>query len=103
MILSGGGARGAYEVGVLWYIFDDLSRMRGAPPRIDILCGTSVGAINACYLAAHLTDPHRFYRTDGSAEQLRTNLKRMLDSVRGFLDLPRIRSYAMSEYLLKSR
>lgn len=57
MILSGGGARGAYEVGVLWYIFDDLSRMRGAPPKIDILCGTSVGAINACYLAAHLVDP----------------------------------------------
>ncbi len=57
MILSGGGARGAYEVGVLWYIFDDLSRMRGAPPKIDVLCGTSVGAINACYLAAHLTDP----------------------------------------------
>ena len=57
MILSGGGARGAYEVGVLWYIFDDLTRVRGAPPRIDILCGTSVGAINACYLAAHLADP----------------------------------------------
>ena len=57
MILSGGGARGAYEVGVLWYIFDDLTRILGAPPRIDILCGTSVGAINACYLAAHLGDP----------------------------------------------
>jgi NTE family protein len=57
MILSGGGARGAYEVGVLWYIFDDLTRILGGPPRIDILCGTSVGAINACYLAAHLGDP----------------------------------------------
>jgi NTE family protein len=57
MILSGGGARGAYEVGVLWYVFDDLTRVRGAPPRIDILCGTSVGAINGCYLAAHLEDP----------------------------------------------
>jgi NTE family protein len=57
MILSGGGARGAYEVGVLWYIFDELTRMLGAPPRLDILCGTSVGAINACYLAAHLADP----------------------------------------------
>lgn len=57
MILSGGGARGAYEVGVLWYIYDDLSRMRGAPPPLDILCGTSVGAVNACYLAAHLGDP----------------------------------------------
>src|SRR6476469_1407652 len=57
MILSGGGARGAYEVGVLSYIFDDLTRVRGAPPRLDILSGTSVGAINACYLAAHLADP----------------------------------------------
>ena len=57
MILSGGGARGAYEVGVLRYIFDDLTRIRGAPPRLDFLSGTSVGAINACYLAAHLTDP----------------------------------------------
>lgn len=57
MILSGGGARGAYEVGVLWYIFDELSRIRGGPPKVDILCGTSVGAINACYLTAHLTDP----------------------------------------------
>jgi NTE family protein len=56
-ILSGGGARGAYEVGVLWYVFDELTRLRGAPPRFDILCGTSVGAINACYLAAHLSDP----------------------------------------------
>src|SRR3954468_15247512 len=57
MILSGGGARGAYEVGVLSYIFDHLPRLRGAPPRLDILSGTSVGAINACYLAAHLADP----------------------------------------------
>ena len=57
MILSGGGARGAYEVGVLSYVFDDLTRLRGGPPRIDILSGTSVGAINACYVAAHLADP----------------------------------------------
>ncbi len=57
IILSGGGARGAYEVGVLRYVFDELTRIRGAPPRIDILSGTSVGAINACYLAAHLVDP----------------------------------------------
>jgi NTE family protein len=56
-ILSGGGARGAYEVGVLWYVFDELGRIRKSPPKVDILCGTSVGAINACYLAAHLADP----------------------------------------------
>lgn len=56
IVLSGGGARGAYEVGVLSYIFDDLARLRRAPPRVDIVSGSSVGAINACYLAAHLGD-----------------------------------------------
>ncbi|MDI3283963.1 patatin-like phospholipase family protein [Polyangium sp. 15x6] len=56
LILSGGGARGAYEVGVLSYVLDNFARVRGAVPRIDILCGTSVGAINACFLAAHLGD-----------------------------------------------
>lgn len=56
-VLSGGGARGAYEVGVLSYLFEQLPRLRGGRvPRIDILCGTSVGAINACYLAAHASD-----------------------------------------------
>ncbi len=56
-VLSGGGARGAYEVGVLAYILEELPRLRGGRmPRVDILCGTSVGAINACYLAAHADD-----------------------------------------------
>lgn len=57
VILSGGGARGAYEVGVLSYVLDRFARLRGGPPRFDVLCGTSVGAINSCYLAAHLADP----------------------------------------------
>jgi len=57
VILSGGGARGAYEVGVLSYVLDNFARLRGVAPRVDILCGTSVGAINACFLAAHLSDP----------------------------------------------
>jgi hypothetical protein len=62
------------------------------------------GIVDECWPSAeHLTDPHRFYLTEGSEERLRTNLKRMLDSVRGFLELPRIRSYAMSEYILRSR
>jgi NTE family protein len=56
LILSGGGARGAYEVGVLSYMLDGFAHVRGAVPRIDILCGTSVGAINACFLAAHMSD-----------------------------------------------
>jgi len=57
-VLSGGGARGAYEVGILSYIFTELPRLRGGVvPRVDIVCGTSVGAINACYLASHANQP----------------------------------------------
>jgi len=56
LILSGGGARGAYEVGVLSYVFGDLAGVHGAPP-LDFVCGTSVGAINGTYLASALDDP----------------------------------------------
>lgn len=58
LVLSGGGARGAYEVGVLSYVYSEILRMRGGvAPKLDVICGTSVGAINACYLAAHAQDP----------------------------------------------
>jgi NTE family protein len=56
LVLSGGGARGAYEVGVLAYIVERLIA-RKRPVQLDVICGTSVGAINACFLAAHLADP----------------------------------------------
>ncbi len=52
--MSGGGARGAYEVGVLSYVLEELPRRLGRPPRFHILTGTSVGAIHACYVAATL-------------------------------------------------
>ncbi len=90
MVLSGGGARGAYEVGVLSYVLDTYAKRRGAAPRIDILCGTSVGAINACYLAAHLADASNGIR---NLVNLWTGLA--LEGVLGFgarqvLSLPRV-------------
>lgn len=48
LVLTGGGARGAYQVGVLRYMarrFPDLN--------IPVLCGVSAGAINAAHLAQH--------------------------------------------------
>ena len=61
------------------------------------------GIVEECWPSAgHLTDPMLFYCADGSKERMQANLKRMLESVQGFLDLPRIRSFAMSEYLVKS-
>ncbi len=51
VVLSGGGARGAYEAGVLSYVYSEVSRRLGRQVHFDIITGTSVGAINACYLA----------------------------------------------------
>jgi NTE family protein len=52
LVISGGGARGAYEAGVLSYLFGDLASRLAHPLHFDIITGTSVGAVHACYLAA---------------------------------------------------
>ncbi len=54
IVLSGGGARGAYEAGVVMGIMDVL---KPSQPPFDVLCGTSVGALNATFLAAHAHIP----------------------------------------------
>jgi NTE family protein len=48
LILSGGGARGSFQVGVMKY----LCEMNWRP---DIVCGTSIGAINAAAYGAGLS------------------------------------------------
>ena len=55
--MSGGGARGAYEAGVLSYVFEDLPTRLGRPVRFEIVTGTSVGAVHACYVAAAQQEP----------------------------------------------
>jgi len=52
LVLAGGAARGAYEVGVVQYVLEEVAAALGHEIRFDILCGTSVGALNACGLAA---------------------------------------------------
>jgi NTE family protein len=53
LILTGGGARAAYQVGVLQAVGSILADAGWAPERnpFDIICGTSAGAINATALA----------------------------------------------------
>lgn len=50
LVLSGGGARAAYQVGVLQALADILPNLHNPFP---IVCGTSAGAINAVAMAAH--------------------------------------------------
>ena len=51
LILTGGGARAAYQVGVLRAIAEVWPHRRGSP--FPILCGTSAGAINVAALACN--------------------------------------------------
>jgi NTE family protein len=57
LVLSGGGARGAYEAGVVRYLREELPEALGEQPRIDIISGTSIGAVNACFLASTAQSP----------------------------------------------
>jgi NTE family protein len=53
LVLSGGGMRGAYEVGIVAGIMEVLDPEPGSDPVFQVFAGTSVGAINATYLASN--------------------------------------------------
>jgi NTE family protein len=53
LVLSGGGGRGAYHVGVMRYLVECGWMQDGIGP--DIIAGTSIGSINASALASGLT------------------------------------------------
>jgi NTE family protein len=57
IVLGGGGARAAYEVGALRAIATLVQR--GDPLPFPVVCGTSAGAINAATLAIHADDFRR--------------------------------------------
>jgi NTE family protein len=78
LVLAGGGARAAYQVGVLKALRDMLPDPKVNP--FPIICGTSAGAVNAGSLAVYADDfshavdnlfevwrhfqPHNVYRSD---------------------------------------
>lgn len=51
LVLSGGGARGAYEAGVIHYIRTMLPQALKTR-NFDVICGASVGALNSCFMAS---------------------------------------------------
>ena len=88
LVLTGGGARAAYQVGVVKAVRDILGNPVKNP--FPILCGTSAGAINATTLAVYADDfsrgvanllevwenmhCHHVYRTD-AAHIMRSGLR----------------------------
>lgn len=101
-LLSGGGAKGSFQVGALLYLGDNLSEYR---PRA--ICGTSVGAINAILPSEGTSDSVRrlrdmwlalenesdMYLVTDEAEQIESSL------VAGLLDLTlaQVASLVLSE------
>jgi NTE family protein len=57
VVMSGGGSLGAYEAGAVLYTLQTLAREKKCEPRFHVFAGTSVGAINACFLAANADEP----------------------------------------------
>lgn len=55
LVLSGGGARGAYQAGILAAV-QDISISSGFPISFDYISGVSAGAINAASLASNCED-----------------------------------------------
>lgn len=64
VVLAGGGARGAYEAGALSILLPALDA-RGERPRVVV--GTSVGALNAGFLAATAQRPIAQVAAEGQA------------------------------------
>ena len=97
VVLAGGGARGAYEAGVLSMLLPEMER-RGERPNVFV--GTSAGAINAVLFAslAHLPAQQAaeaawsvwatIYRKDVIAPILNSGLKAGLQYFGQMMGLP---------------
>jgi NTE family protein len=107
VVLAGGGARGAYEIGALSALLPRLEE-RGERPRVIV--GTSVGAINAAYLAATAADPveqaleqgYHLWSEIGFEDVLkpllsRSEFARALGSVGEFLGVPGAHLWSLLE------
>jgi predicted acylesterase/phospholipase RssA len=93
LVLQGGGSLGAYEAGVYQALSefvterDKESGFKGKP-LLDIIAGTSIGAINSAVLVSYVIENNTW---DGSAERLKEfweylSKESSLDRIPGFTD-----------------
>ena len=72
LVLQGGGALGAYEVGVLKVLCKNLAKKQGKDrkdePLFDIIAGTSMGAMNAAVLVSNVINRRKTW--EEAVEQL---------------------------------
>lgn len=51
LVLSGGGAKGAFQYGALRYIYDNVTKGESLSRYFDIITGVSIGALNGAMIA----------------------------------------------------
>ena len=93
LVLQGGGSLGAYEAGAYKALYEMISKSdneRGfkGKPLLDIVAGTSIGAINSAVLVSYVKENNTW---EGSAERLNEfweylSKESSLDHIPGFTD-----------------
>jgi NTE family protein len=93
LVLQGGGSLGAYEAGAYKAMYEMVTKMdneRGfkGKPFLDIVAGTSIGAINSAVLVSYVVENNTW---EGSAERLNEfweylSKESSLDHIPGFTD-----------------
>jgi len=91
LVLQGGGSLGAYEAGVYQALYERITKIdreKGIrdKPFLDIVAGTSIGAINAAIIVSYVVENNTW---DGSSERLNEFWKYLskespLDQIPGF-------------------
>lgn len=123
LILQGGGALGAYEVGAFKALSEELPKIDAKKgeinrPLFDIIAGTSIGAINAAILVSYFKEHNKSW--DGAFEKLKEfwnfisfDINRFIDSEIHWWDLEHgndknaasleaARRYYSAKYFLKN-
>jgi NTE family protein len=73
LVLQGGGSLGAYEAGVYQAVYEKITKMdkekgETGKPFLNIVAGTSIGAINAAIIVSYVVENNTW---EGSAERLK--------------------------------
>ncbi len=89
IVLSGGGARGAYEFGVLEVLAPVLD------PPAQIIVGTSAGALGAAYLAANLHDGLEAAARSGAGKWLEVQIGDVIGPLCSPRELARLLLYGL--------
>ena len=94
LVLSGGGARGAYEIGVLSVLLPWLEQRHNQRP--DVLVGTSIGAINVGYLAAGAQKDTATLLRDAGQQWLKIDYDRVMGRLFALRELRTINRLLLS-------